>query len=297
MRKAGRKENTIKDNRERFIRIATFRDSNGILQCKDINDPEQFKTALATIKWANSTKATTASSYTVYLKTIGKTWTPPKYIIQEKLYFIPTEQELDALIAASGHRMAALLQLLKETGMRIGEAYALKWIDIDTEHNTVSVNHPEKGSLPRILKISDRLKGMINNLYKDTEAPFSRKVTLHGLRVTFDEMRKRTAKRLNNPRLKQIHFHTFRHWKATTMYHKFRDSTIIRHTLGHRSAVMTDRYIHIVETLYHDDTDDWTSKVVQTGTPTTIKEIQDLANEGYQHFADADGYKIFRKRK
>jgi integrase len=188
--------------------------------------------------------------------------------------------------------MAALLQTLKETGIRIGEAYQLKWQDIDLEHNTVSINHPEKGSLPRILKISDKLKGMINNLYKDTEAPFSRNVTKHGLRVTFDQMRNRTATRLNNPRFKQIHFHTFRHWKATTMYHKLRDSTIIRHTLGHKSAVMTDRYIHIVETLYHDDSDEYICK-----TASNIKEATTLIEQGFQYVTDIENLKIFRKRK
>jgi integrase len=43
--------------------------------------------------------------------------------------------------------------------MRIGEAYKIQWKDIDLEHKTISVNHPEKGSLPRILPITDKLKG------------------------------------------------------------------------------------------------------------------------------------------
>jgi len=274
---------------QRFQRVAKI--------CNDINDPEQFKLALATIKWSNTTKSTTASSYTFYLKTIGKTWTPPRYIRQERVYFIPTEQEIDTLISASGRTIAPLLQLLKETGARIGEAYNLQWADIDLERKTVSINQPEKGSLPRILPISDKLKGMLNNIPKDTPAPFSRTSTKEGLRVTFSEMRAKTAKKLNNPRLNQIHFHTFRHWKATAMYYKLRDGTIVRHTLGHKSAVMTDRYIHIVQTIYNNDSDEYTSKVVQTGTLTTIKDIQQLAENGFQPFADADGYKIFRKRK
>lgn len=284
MRKLGRKEETIKDNIQRFQRIAKI--------CNDINDPEQFKTALAEIKWSNSTKSTTASSYTFYLELLGKKWTPPRYIIQERIYFIPTEQELDQLISASGRTIAPLLQLLKETGMRIGEAYNVQWKDIDFEHKTVTVNHPEKGSLPRILRISDKLIGMLNNIPKDTNAPFSRSSKKKGLAVTFQEMRERTAKKLNNPRLKQIHFHTFRHWKATTDYYKYRDGTIIRHTLGHKSAVMTDRYIHIVETLYHDESGEWISKAVQTKD-----EAMQLINEGFTLADTIDGYHIYRKRK
>jgi integrase len=176
--------------------------------------------------------------------------------------------------------------------MRIGEAYNLQWQDIDLEHKTVSVNHPEKGSLPRILRISDKLKGMLNNIPKDTNAPFSRTSKKKGLMVTFQQMRDRTAKKLNNPRLKQIHFHTFRHWKATTDYYKLRDGTIIRHTLGHKSAVMTDRYIHIVETLYHDDSGEWISKAVQTK-----EQAMNLINEGWTKADEIDGYHIYRKRK
>jgi len=39
-----------------------------------------------------------------------------------KIPFIPTETEIDHLIAGCGRKTATLLQLLKETGIRIGEA-------------------------------------------------------------------------------------------------------------------------------------------------------------------------------
>jgi len=45
--------------------------------------------------------------------------------------------------------------MLKETGMRAGEAWKLKWIDIDFKSKMVRVT-PEKGREPRALKISDK---------------------------------------------------------------------------------------------------------------------------------------------
>jgi len=195
--------------------------------------------------------------------------------------------------------MATLLQTLKETGVRIGEAYNVSWIDLDLEHKTISINHPEKGSLPRILKISDKLKGMINNLPRNTDKIFQwinkrtgKPIELHGLRITFGQIRRRTAKKLNNPRLNQISFHTFRHWKATTLYYKTRDERIVRHILGHRTATMTDRYIHIVETLYNDNSGEWLSKAVKTK-----EEAMQLINEGWTKADEIDGYHIYRKRK
>jgi integrase len=284
MRKNGRKETTITDNIDRFIQVGKL--------ITDINDPEQFKDGLSRIKWSNSTKQTTTSSYTVYLKTIGKTWTPPHYIRQEKIYFIPTEQEIDALINSS-RVLAPLLQTLKETGMRIGEAYNVEWKDLDLDHKTVTVNHPEKGSLPRILPISQKCVDMIKTIPKDVLRPFARNVQLKGLKVTFDEARTRTAQRLANPRLKQIHFHTFRHWKATTDYYKTRDERMIRHILGHRTATMTDRYIHIVETIYHDETGEWTCKVAHTE-----KEAIELIEQGFTYVNNlGDTTALYRKRK
>ena len=62
----------------------------------------------------------------------GKTWTLPIYRRVRKLPFIPTELEIDQLIAGCSNRLAAFLQLLKETGMRCGEACGLlKWTDLD----------------------------------------------------------------------------------------------------------------------------------------------------------------------
>lgn len=284
MRKNGRKETTITDNIDRFIQVGKL--------ITDINDPEQFKDGLSRIKWANSTKQSAISSYTVYLKTIGKTWTPPRYIRQEKIYFIPTEQEIDALINSS-RVLAPLLQTLKETGMRIGEAYNVEWKDLDLERKTITVNHPEKGSLPRILPISQKCVDMIKTIPKDVLRPFARNVQLKGLKVTFEEARTRTAQRLANPRLKQIHFHTFRHWKATTDYYKNRDERMIRHILGHRTATMTDRYIHIVETIYHDETGEWTCKVAHTE-----KEAIELIEQGFTYVNNlGDTTALYKKRK
>ena len=77
----------------------------------------------------------------------GLTWNPPKYKSVKKLPFIPTEEELNNLIAGSNRKTATFLQLLKETGMRCGEAFMLKWTDFNFENRSVDVT-PEKGSEP-----------------------------------------------------------------------------------------------------------------------------------------------------
>ncbi|NIO36078.1 tyrosine-type recombinase/integrase, partial [Candidatus Bathyarchaeota archaeon] len=50
----------------------------------------------------------------------------------------------------------------------------------------------------------------------------------------FKTQRERVAKKLNNPRLKRITFHTIRHWKATAEYHKTKDIIHVQQLLGHK---------------------------------------------------------------
>jgi len=132
------------------------------------------------------------------------------------------EREIDELIAACSRKIATFLQTLKETGARSGEAWRLEWTDIDTEHNVITINKPEKHGAPRQCKISGKLAAMLNSIPKRNKRVFG-KSTLATLRKNFMQQRQRTAFNLQNPRIKRITFHTLRHWKATTEYHKTKD--------------------------------------------------------------------------
>jgi integrase/recombinase XerD len=255
----------------------------------DISDPEQVKSVLATIEWKNSTKHGTATIYTHYLKHIGKTWTPPKYTEESTLPFIPTEAEIDILIAAGTLKTATLLQILKETGARIGEIAKTKWTNIDTERKTIYIT-AEKGSNNRILPITNKLIAMLNALPKINDKVFQ--PNKHSLRVTFEGLRNRTATKLNNPRLKQIHFHTFRHWKATMEYHKTKDIIHVKTMLGHKSIESTMTYINIEQSTFTNQSDEWTCKIANN-----IKEATDLIEAGFEYITDMDSFKLFRKRK
>jgi integrase len=81
------------------------------------------------------------------------------------------------------------------------------------------------------------------------------------LREYFSTQRKEISKKLNNPRLMQITFHTFRHWKGTMEYHKTKDVKHVQYILGHKHSNSTDIYINIEEALFLSNTDEWTHKV------------------------------------
>jgi integrase len=291
--KNGRAEETVR------ARIQTLRQ---VSQICDIDDPEIVKLWLADQKnehhftkactWNNSTKNKFIETYTIFLHYIGKTWTPPKYAINEKLPFIPTEQEIDILIAGSRRMLAAILQTLKETGMRIGELTQLTTTHIDTERKIVNIT-PEKGSNPRILPISDKLIAMMNNLPHYPSAHYktifqSHKNTLRG---SFCKKRKQLATRFNNPRLLQISFHTLRHWKGTMEYHATKDILHVKQILGHKSIMSTMIYINLEAALFNF-TDEWTCK-----TAKTPEEAIQLIQTGFEKADTMGEIHIYRKRK
>ena len=52
-----------------------------------------------------------------------------------------------------------------------------------------------------------------------------------------------------NPRLGQIHFHTFRHCKALREYHKIKSIQYVKRILGHKSIMTTQQYVDLYRNL------------------------------------------------
>ena len=257
-------------------------------------DPESVKEVIAKEKrWSPNRRRNVISSYTKFLSFLGLSWDKPKCKVIRKLpSFIPMESEIDALIAGSNKKLAAFLQLLKETAMRAGEAFRLKWTDVDFERRLIILNEPEKGSNPRIWRISTKLVEMLKNLPKHNERIFPNK-TLASLKNTFVTTRKRLAYKLQNPRLRRISFHIIRHWKATVEYHKTKDILYVKNLLGHKKIENTEIYITLEKAIF-GDTANLEFHVKVASTP---KEIQSLLEVGYEYVCEKDGLLFFRKRK
>jgi len=272
---------------------ATIREYSYILQNllkrgADLYDPENVKEVIAKQEtWSNARKSVVVKAYTAFLKSQGLNWNAPKYKVPQKLPFIPLEKEIDDLIAGCNRQMATFLQTLKETGARCGEAFNLKWTDIDFQSNTIRIT-PEKGSNPRIFKISSKLASMLANLPKKSVKVFTYKSKFY-LRKSFDKQRKRIAHKLGNPRLLRISFHTFRHWKATMEYYKTKDILHVMQLLGHKNIKNTLIYTQLVKNISDDE---YVCKVAKT-----LEEAKQLIEAGFEYVCEMEGYKLFRKRK
>jgi integrase len=262
----------------------------------NIYDPESVKETIANqTSWSVSSKANIVDAYHTFTRMLGVTWTPPRYKHDRSFPFIPTEAEIDQLIASCGNKTATFLQTLKETGMRAGEAYRLEWVDIDTERRLINLRRPEKGSNPRIFKVSAKLIDMLNQLPRKTKRVFksTQLATVDSLRVTFCASRKKAAKKLANPRIMSIHFHTFRHWEATMEYHRTKDIMHVQSMLGHKRINNTQIYINLEQAIFSEgDGSEYATRVAKT-----VRAARALLEAGFEYVTDMDGFKLFRKRK
>jgi integrase len=260
-----------------------------VANATNLMDGEATKDYLAKLPISETTKYNYASALQTFYKYCGIAWSLPKYKPQKPIPFIPTEQELDLLIAHTSKMVSALLQLLKETGARVGEALKLKWADIDFERKTVRIK-PEKGSFPRILPLSDAALAMLKRLKirEDGKLFGSRK----NVTTAYYKQRKRLAFKLNNPRLMQISFHSFRHWKGTMEYHKTKDVLHVMKLLGHRNIQNTLIYITIEQALWQSLNEEFHVK-----TATSVEEACKLIEVGFEYVTTINGVQIFRKRK
>ena len=72
------------------------------------------------------------------------------------------------------------------------------------------------------------------------------------------------ARKLQNPRLLQIHFHTLRHWKATLEYHRTKDPNYVKNLLGHKNIQNADIYRNLEQAIFDDRNDKFHSTTAET---------------------------------
>ena len=278
----------------------TIRSNNGCLRAlltrnADLLDPESVKEALAKEQgWSQNRRRNIINAYTLFLKINRMQWEKPLCNVVRKIPFIPTEQEIDQLIAGCPKKTATFLQLLKETAIRCGEAKRLKWTDIDFQRRLITLNDPEKNGLPRLWNNpTSKLLDMVNALPRNNIRVFGNACS-NTIKSTFNKARRRIANKLQNPRLVQIHFHTLRHWKATMEYHNTKDLLHTMAFLGHKKSDTTLLYIQLDQKLFKQSDDSFTTKIAHN-----VDEAAALVEVGFEYVTGEydDGGKLFRKRK
>jgi len=115
----------------------------------------------------------------------------------------------------------------------------------------------------------------------------------NSFRTAYQKLIQRTATKLGNQRILKISPHTFRHWKATILYHETKDIIHVKTILGHKSINSTMIYINIENALFLQETDEWTTIVTHN-----IDEETKAINTGFQLVrAINETTAIYKKRK
>jgi integrase len=194
------------------------------------------------------------------------------------------------LIAASSKKLGIFLLGLKETAADPGELAAITSKDINKESGTITLNHPVKGHRPRIIPVPQDLIRRIDTLSNESGKYFN----AEQLRNAFLYKKRTTAHKLSNPRLLNITFITFRHWKATMEYHRTKDILHVQRLLGHKNIQNTLIYIDLEAKLFNTSNENFTSRVAHD-----VGEACSLIEAGFEYVTGEynDGGKIFRKRK
>jgi len=255
----------------------------------NILKPEEVKAFISEQKWNNHVKATVVAYYGVFAERMHLQWKPPKYRYEDKIPFVPTEKEIDDLIAGCGPKTSAFLRVLKETGCRIGEALRLQWRDIDFNNHTITINDPEKGSRPRRVSISPTLIATLNLLPQSSQRVFN--CGINSVESNFQRSRNRLVQKLGNDRLKQIHLHTFRHFSMTMLYARTLNVLKVQERSGLKNLQNVLKYTHLVEFQCQD---------FDVQIPQTVEDGKKLMEVGYEPFNGVvNGVQVtyFRKRK
>ncbi|MEM3640696.1 MAG: site-specific integrase [Candidatus Bathyarchaeia archaeon] len=260
--------------------------------------PEAVVSFLNTVNWSSGTKDLVLDAFKDYLRMEGLNVELPRVRVEEKLPFLPSEAELEALVAAMRLKPMAFLRLLKETALRPIEAWRLKWSDLDFANLTVTVT-PAKYGKARRLKVSVEVMELLKRLPRRNSFVFSPSgeperfnEELEHFTRNFQKVKRRLAEKTGNMNFLLVSLKTFRHWRATMEYLKTRDIFHVKEFLGHRSLSSTMRYVHLANALTRQ-ANEWICK-----TAKNVEEAQQLIEAGFEYVCTtSDGVMLFRKPK
>jgi integrase len=282
LKKEGLKESTIKGNYAKVLKNleknCSLRNSDSVLGY------------LASKEVSEGRKELIADVYARYCKWANIPFTKPRYKREDRLPYVPLEIDIEALISALPRKLSIFTRTLKETGARPGELWRVKWLDVDFQASTVTINNPEKGSRARRLKVSSQLVGLLSTLNRNCEYVFRRnkEAILDSLSTYFMRERKKISKALNNPKIQSITWRSLRHYKATMEYSRTKDILYVKQLLGHVNINNTLIYTHLI----NFGSEEYICKVAEN-----IEEAKALTESGFEYVTEVDGVKLFRKRK
>lgn len=197
--------------------------------------------------------------------------------------------QIRALLEVFDERERLFVLLLAVTGMRVGEAMALRWVDFKAERLELSINHtiyrqklkqPKTESSRRPLRLVPAIAGLLvahrqqAAFAADEDFIFCRK---DGRPLNHSALRNHLGKAMKAVGIEQIKgqhgFHIFRHSAGTLIYRKSRDLKLVQGTLGHADISTTsDIYVHLDERIIAEGTEILAAEILGNCDPTVTQQ-------------------------
>ena len=256
----------------------------------NLENPEDVKAFIAQKNCTNAYKESLIEAYALYCKAHQIEWNQPFYQRYDKQPRIPTEQQINAIIADASNRLSLALSIIRDLGLRPIELTWLKLRDIDLNSGTVTITSA-KYCRGRTLKIRPQTlamlrayvlkknKGQNDLLFPMKSASLSR---------NYNVVRNRVSEKLQDPAIRTIRLYDFRHWKASTEYAKTKDLLHVKAMLGHKDLRTTLRYTQLIN---------FGSEEYHIKVGATLEECSKLLEAGFEYVTDYEDKKLFRKRK
>jgi integrase len=278
------------DNKSDYTINFTRKALNFLAKHTSLGEPEAVKHFIAQLQTSNSYKRNLCIAYNKYCKFYKIEWTMPLYLPEAKNIKLPTKEKLLMLIAKARIPTSIKLHLSMETGLRPVELCRLKVNDIDLEHRVVNPITAKKGN-PRTLKISQQLTASINEWIIKNNLNLNDKLfkgDAEDYGKYYRAMRNKLAKDLKDPSIHTIRLYDFRHYFCSKQLNDTKDPYFVMVQMGHKKLETTQKYMHLMNL----NDDEWTCK-----TASTVEEVMQLVEAGFQYVTDMNGLKIFKKRK
>jgi integrase len=280
MKKDGYADTTITGTGNRLRMIA---------KSVNLNDPESVKEYIASKNTSNGYKEALCDVYDRYVKYQGLNWRRPRYQRDDQPPYVPTQEEIEILIANSGPKYALLLSLIRDTGMRPIEVErsTVRWYDL--ERGSVNVQTAKHGR-GRTLELKPQTLAMLKKHIGRNRLGLNDRIfaTVKTMRRMLKNIKQRTADKLQRPNLLRISLYSLRHYFGTMTYHRTKDILYTQRKMGHRNLKNTLIYTHLV----NFKSDEYTVRVAET-----INEACKLLEAGFEYVCNMNDTKIFRKRK
>jgi integrase len=186
--------------------------------------------------------------------------------------------EVRAILARLPEQEQSFVLLLAITGMRMGEALALRWMDFDANRSELTISHtlyrlrlksPKTESSMRSIRLVPAIAELLashrrESAFKDdSDFIFCR---ADGKPLNANVVRKLLYEAMDAAEIKRVKgqygFHIFRHTAGSLLYAKSHDLKLVQTTLGHADISTTsDIYVHLYD------------KVISEGTEILAEEI------------------------